>query len=115
MDSTFVDLARDLALFAKDTFNNVAPEVWELAQQKIMATIIGVEIGIGVCIFTLMCSIISVTYGASRKYANDACIVGGLLFGVATVVTLIPLTISLVHYLIATDYYVLLTIMKLIH
>lgn len=106
MDSSFVNLARDLAMFAKDTFSNIAPEVWEMTMRKIVAGAY-LKMGGGIIV-----GIVGITSGIFATREKE-----GVSIFICLIIFAIAISIFCPGFLewYSVDYYTLKAIMELVH
>lgn len=120
MDSIFVSLARDLAIFAKDTFNNIAPNVWAIARQSVYADmaiyiVVFLSCVIGISILLKLCKICLENYEDGESHNDWNIVATAIIIGMIglsiTGTIMLGLTIQKV---VAVNYYTLLKIVSLI-
>lgn len=115
MDSTTVALIERYALQAREMFQSVAPDVWEMAKMRVWA---GIVIPPVMSLLVLLFFIVSIVYTKKAKWKNEINQEGGLIFLVvfgfcSMIVFLVCLGLGL-YDLIAIDYCTLRTITGLI-
>lgn len=122
MDSTFVNLVKDLAMFAKDTLSNIAPEVWEMARMKVMAGIyVNAFFAISsLIVFAILPKYIKILHKTAKEagYDNEGWIillVVAYCLVMACFIAFFACGAALIYNTITIDYHTLESIMNLIH